>query len=249
MDAGNFLGNARRMGANGLLPGEPRNYQTDVLIYQGDATATGDAESFAEIAGSHGLKYDTVSSNELDSMSLDQLASYGVIVWPGGYAGQMSNSLRAETREKIRKAVVERGVGFNGTCAGAFIAVSPDTSWGFSIIPANTLDYFRLENQGVEISMADVKFADGKTRNMVWYGGPQMPEWPGGTIARYDDGNPALAQTWAGEGFVTLSGPHPEAPQSWYDKNGLSDADGRDVDVAWQMMEAALKRKPLPAFM
>jgi hypothetical protein len=81
---------------------------------------------------------------------------------------------------------------------------------------------------------------------MVWWGGPSLPEWKGGVIARYTDNNqPAIAQTWSGNGLVILSGPHPEAPQNWRDKLGLSDSDGLDQDYAGQMLEAAAKQQPM----
>jgi hypothetical protein len=223
-----------------------RSPSKDILIYAGDSTAYGDPEAILEIAEAHDLKAETVSSTELDAMSLDQLADYGAIVWPGGYAGQMSSSLNRSTRDRVRAAVRERGVGFVGFCAGAFIAVSPDTTWGLSLVVEETLPYYFLEDEGIDSSMVRVDLLD-ESRQLVWWGGPKLPEWPKGIIARYNaDGSVAIGQTWAGNGLVVLAGPHPEAPQDWRDKLSLSDSDGLDQELAWKMIEGALKGQPLP---
>lgn len=221
-------------------------YTTDVLIYAGDAAAYDDPEALAAIAESKGLTHQSVTSAELNQMSLDDLAKFGTIAWPGGYAGQMSDSLTAQTRDNIRRAVQERGVSFVGICAGAFIAVSPDTSWGLSIVKAETLPYYHLEDEGTDDAMVGIKLTQGSDRQLVWWGGPYLPEWQGGVIARYSDNNqPAIAQTWSGNGLVILSGPHPEAPENWRSKLGLSDSDGLDQEIAGQMLVAAAKQQPM----
>lgn len=234
----------------------PRDFSKDVLIYAGTATAYGDSEALVSIVESKGLSYDTVSSSELDAMSVEQLADYGVIVWPGGFAGQMSSSLDTATRGRIRQAVREKGVSFVGICAGAFIAVSPSAKggdagpdWGFALVDEETMPYYHLEDEGTTEAMVTVEMAGGQKRDLVWWGGPYLPEksFPNGTVARYSDtGEPAIAQTWAGNGFMILSGPHPEAPEDWRGKLGLTDEDGMDQDIAWDMIEAALKQKPMP---
>lgn len=235
-----------------------REYKVDALVYAGDAAAYGDPEAITSILDSKKMTYQTVSSSELDSMSLEELTSYGMIIWPGGYAGQMSSSLQEATRNKIRRAVTEYGVSYVGICAGAFIAVSAPAktgaagpSWGLNILtdskdPTNLLPYYHLEDEGTEDAMVDLKMADGKTRSLVWWGGPYLPEVPKGVVARYADTNqPAIIQTWAGKGFVILSGPHPEAPDNWRTKLGLNDSDGSDQDIAANMFIAGLNQKPM----
>jgi hypothetical protein len=227
---------------------------TDILIYAGDSAAYDDPEALASIAESKGLTHRSVSSEELNQMSLDDLSKFGAIAWPGGYAGRMSDSLTQQTRDNIRRAVQERGVSFVGICAGAFIAVSPDTTWGFSIVKAETLPYYHLEDEGTDDAMVGVSFTQGSAltstangdRQLVWWGGPSLPEWKGGVIARYSDNHqPAIAQTWAGNGLVILSGPHPEAPDNWRSKLGLDDSDGLDQEIAGQMLMAAAKQQPM----
>ncbi|MBC7692601.1 MAG: hypothetical protein H7222_12630 [Methylotenera sp.] len=224
-------------------------FKTDILIFQGSATAYGDAESLQTIADAHGLSSVIRNSSQMDQMTVEELATFGAIVWPGGYAGQMSDSLKASTRRNIQAAVKERGVGFVGFCAGAFIAISPDTKWGFSLIAQPTLPYYHLEDEGTDTAMVSVNLSDGTKRNLVWWGGPTLPEFPGGVIARYGDtGQPAIAQAWAGNGLMILSAPHPEAPESWRGKLGLSDSDGLDHDIAFNMIQSAIQQQPMKSF-
>lgn len=231
--------------------GAPAGRTADLLIFQGAATAYGDAESIAAIADSRGWTYDIVSSAELDAMSDDAIASYGTIAWPGGYAGQMSASLDRGTRDRIQRVVHERGVSFVGFCAGAFIAISPDTSWGFALMKQETLPYYHLEDKGVPAAMTPIRMSDGSTRELVWWGGPKLPEVSGpgsGVIGRYTDTQePAIIQTRVGNGLMILSGPHPEAPADWRGKLGLSDSDGLegDQELAARLLEAGLRRAPL----
>jgi glutamine amidotransferase-like uncharacterized protein len=171
----------------------------------------------------------------------------------------MSSSLRTSTRERIRKAVVENGVSYVGICAGAFIAVSPPAkegatgpAWGLSLVtnpmdPTDLLPYYHLEEEGIEDAMVDVQLYDGTTRSLVWWGGPYLPEFPKGVIARYGDTKqPAIVETWAGKGLMILAGPHPEAPANWRTKLGLTDSDGLDQNIAWNLINAALMKSPLP---
>jgi len=236
----------------------PRQAGTDILIYAGDYAAYDDPEAIAQIVASHGATYRLVTSAELNAMTLDELAGFGAIAWPGGYAGYQSESLTGETRQRIRQAVRERGVGFVGFCAGTFIAVTPEgkdgqaPDYGFSLIGSgDLLPYYYLEDEGTDTAMVQGKFADGTTRDLVWWGGPVVPAFPGGVIARYaapgHESEPMISQTWAGNGFVVLSGPHPEAPQSWRDKLGLEDSDGLDWDLAWKLIDAARTHVPLPS--
>ncbi len=229
--------------------------ETDALVYAGTSAATGGPEAIESILDARGMSHRRVNSAQLNAMSLEELSKFGVIVWSGGYAGQMSNSLTAATRRKVQRAVRENGVSFVGFCAGAFIAISPDApsgaagpAWGFALLNQKTLDYYHLELKGIPDAMVTARMYDGSTRDLLWWGGPFLPDLSGGVIARYSDtGQAAIAQAWAGRGLMILAGPHPEAPQDWRSKLGLSDEDGLDQDIAGNMIEAALTRNPMPS--
>src|SRR5690348_2167616 len=83
----------------------PRSYEKGALIYQGVATAFGDAEAIVEILENLNISYQIYNSSELNNASLDEITKFGMIIWPGGYAGRMSKSLTQSTRERIRQAV------------------------------------------------------------------------------------------------------------------------------------------------
>jgi glutamine amidotransferase-like uncharacterized protein len=223
-----------------------RNFATDVLIYGGAGAATSDLTSIIDIISAHGMSYDAVSSGELNEMSIEDLRSYGVLIWPGGKAKTMSDSLAYETRIKIRNAIVADGVSFVGFCAGTFIAGTYDWSptWGLELVNID-FPYYYLQDQGTDRAMVDVTFPDGSSRSLLWYGGPELANF-GRAVAKYPDGTSAIAQDWLGNGFVILSGPHPEAPVGW--KSGYYDSDGSDYEYAWTMIEAAIQQKSLPVF-
>ncbi|MEW6056276.1 MAG: BPL-N domain-containing protein [Bdellovibrionota bacterium] len=229
-----------------------REYTTDVLLFNGIGISTSDWQTTEQIIKSEGLSYRLVNSSQLNAMSLDQMTKFGLMVFPGGYGNQITNGLSSETRIRVRQAVRERGVSFLGICAGAWVTVGPDpgaksASYGFAIVTGSILKLFLPGGRQPTADMVDVSFADGSKRNLVWWGGPYTPEWTGGVVARYDTGQPAISQTWAGKGFVIVSGPHPEAPQSWRNTAGY-DSDGLDYAVAADLIQAALKRQPLPTF-
>jgi glutamine amidotransferase-like uncharacterized protein len=232
----------------------PRNYKVDALLFTGDGTWTSEVKSIRSILTGHNASFEEVNSDELDVMSVEDLAKFGLVIFPGGSGGAQSRSVSVTTRARLREAVQKRGVSYVGFCAGAFIAVAPapapgkDVSYGFGIVDGPELEYYYLENQGVDVSMTPLKTPDGKTRYVLWYGGPITPKIPGGVVARYPDGNPSVSQMWSGAGFVVLSGGHPTATQSMLTSLGVKAVDGLHLDFAWDLIDSALHQRPLPAF-
>jgi glutamine amidotransferase-like uncharacterized protein len=245
-------------GGTTLPPVDPvppaREWSTDVLLFAGAGSWSTEVASLESILTAHGATYRKVSSATLDSMSVDDLAKYGLILFPGGSGGTQAGSLSDDTHARLREAVQKRGVSYLGFCAGAFIAFAPapppggDVSYGLGVAVGPVLDYYYLEYQGKDVAMTKNKFADGSTRDLLWYGGPVTPNLPGGVIAKYPNGDPSITQTWSGKGFVIVSGPHPAAPTSVKSSFGLSDSDGTDFALAWQLIDGALNQKPLKAF-
>jgi glutamine amidotransferase-like uncharacterized protein len=239
-------------GPTGPYPAGQRRPDTNgkALVYAGRGTAVAEANVYADILAEHGVESDMADEYSLPDLSLDELAAYDVLVWPGGYATQQSNALDVATRERVREAVRERGLGFVGVCAGAFIAgvYGNLPEWGLRLIPSD-FPYYYLEQQGVSAAMVNLTFSDGSQRDIVWYGGPQLNGF-GQVVARYPNGDSAIGQNWSGAGLVVLSAGHPDAPESWRSSFGLSDSDGSQVDheLAWKMASAAIERTPMPGF-
>jgi glutamine amidotransferase-like uncharacterized protein len=222
-----------------------RSWVTDALVFNGTGTSASDTASVVNILTTHGLTHKTVTSAQLNALSAADLRSYGLIIWPGGVAKQQNDSLTAVTLNRVYSAVHDDGVGYVGFCAGAFEAGNYG-SWGLGLT-SQGFDYYQLESQGVVTAMVDATFANGSVRSLVWYGGPQLNGF-GKIVAKYADGNPAIAEDEVGKGYVVLSGPHPEAPQGWRDGPGLTDRDGLDYDIALELFKAALHHVPLSSF-
>jgi len=59
-----------------------------------------------------------VGSAELNAMSLDQIARFGVLIFQGGAGVTEAASLNAQTHANLRRAVQEKAVSYVGFCAG-----------------------------------------------------------------------------------------------------------------------------------
>lgn len=225
----------------------------DVLIFNGKGISTSDWQTTEKIVKGMGLSYSLINSSEMNAMTLTKLRSYGMIIVPGGYRGGIMSGLTNSAQLKIRKAVREYGVSYLGFCAGAFAAVGTlaktdiVSEYDLAVAYGKHLSVWWPNSTRPTADMVKVTFADKSTRWLVWWGGPSTPEWRGGVIARYSNGKPAISQAWANKGFIILTGPHPEAPQGWRNEAGY-DPDGLDYALTRKLINAALRRTPLPAF-
>jgi glutamine amidotransferase-like uncharacterized protein len=223
-------------------------YATAVLMYQGAGVSTSDAQTLGAIMTAAGISYRAVTSAQLNIMTAEQFATYGMILVPGGVASTMSNSLTSQTLQLIHDAVTEQGLGYFGICAGAFLA-GDYGSWGLGL-SSEAFDYYVAEYQGIEREMVDVSFPDGSLRQLVWYGGPKLDGF-GDTLGTYSNGTIAVAQSEVGKGFVTLSAVHPEAPSSWRTASmQAADLDGVAADQAYALglIRSTLTRSAQPTF-
>lgn len=222
-----------------------------VLLFNGQGISTSDWQSTQSILKSMNLETQTANSAQLEQMSVDDLKKFSLIVVPGGKASTISSGLTAAARVRVRQAVRDHGVSYLGICAGAWAGVGTEantdkeTSYGFLVIYGSHLaNWWPNGNTSAVADVVPVQFADGRTRQLVWYGGPATPEWSGGVVARYSNGKPAISQAYSGKGFVVLSGPHPEAPQGWRNTAG-ADSDGLDYDIMKELITSALNRAPM----
>jgi hypothetical protein len=80
-----------------------------------------------------------------------------------------------------------------------------------------------------------------------WEDGPALKGW-GDVVAKYPDGTPAIVEARAGEGWVVLSGVHPEAPESW--RRGMTFMTPASLDNAYaaKLIDAVLRRTRLEHF-
>lgn len=227
---------------------------TQVLIYGGANSWRPEIETLKSILFSHQVTYDEASSEQLNAMSLDEMANYNLLIVPGGNAYAITDSLNAKTRTRLREAVQQQGLSYIGFCAGAWIAVVPappvgqDLSYGLGLVDGPIQEHTYLEKQGREFGLSRASFPDGTQRELLWYGGPVTPNVPGGVVAKYADGTPAITQMAAGSGHVIISGLHPAINQLVMSSLGLSSPDAIAPEFAWKLLDAGIHKTNLPAF-
>ena len=237
--------------SNPSLPAH--SYITDVMLFNGLGISTSDWQSTENIIKSAKLSYKLVNSRQLDAMTLDEMSNFGVMIFPGGHGDVITKGVLASTAIRVRHAVRDRGVGFVGMCAGAWIAVGPEANteskaaYGFAVANGKQLSLYYPGGKLPTAAVENVSFPDGTHRYLIWWGGPSTPNWTNGVVAKYVTGEPAVSQTWSGKGFVIVTGPHPEAPQGWRYTAG-NDPDGLDYDLFMKIVKAALYQKPMAVF-
>lgn len=227
-------------------PGEDR---TEVLIYSGEGSWGDEVDSLAEILYSHHITYMEWDEDDLNHATDEDISKFSLILFPGGDSDLVTKYLKLETRDRIRKAVREDGVNYLGFCAGAWAVVSPEKdAYGFRLLEGPYLKRTPYYKKGLEFSIAKAEFPDGSHRDLLWFGGPVTPDIPGGVIAKYPDGSPAISEMFAGKGFVIISGLHPAVNKLILNKIELYNKEAIDPKYAWKLLNAALNAKPLPAF-
>lgn len=227
---------------------------TDALIYEGTGTWKSEVDSLKATLYAHQATYQTIDEGGLDSISLAELAHFKLIIFSGGDAPTIVRNMREETHEKLRIAVQEEGLNYLGFCAGAWMAVAPapdpgkDVSYGLGVVAGPLLEQNYLYKQGREFAIARASFPGGHQRDLLWYGGPITPNIPGGVIAKYPDGTPAITQIRSGRGFVIVSGLHPTADHSILIALGLRNPEAIAPELTWQMIDSAIHQRPMVAF-
>jgi glutamine amidotransferase-like uncharacterized protein len=228
-----------------------RTYATGVLVFTGDGTWSTEISDLEALLDAHGVTYQEATSAQLDAMSAQDMATFGVIYIPGGEGGTEAGDTLPQTHANLRTAVQQLGVSYVGFCAGAFVAVAPaptnggDVSYGFGVVDGPVLDLYAGPGTDQTYEQTLESYPDGTTENILWYGGPVTPAI--GVIARYPTGDPAISEIWSGNGLVLIAGVHPDLSQASLDALGVS-PDMPAQDIAWKMFQAALTQQPLPTF-
>jgi glutamine amidotransferase-like uncharacterized protein len=220
------------------------NALATVLLFNGTGSSPTDVVALENILTAMGLTYATANSAQMNAMSKATIGSYKMIVWPGGNSIDMGNSLTASATALVRNAVVQTGVSYIGFCAGAFMAES-STEYNVFNLAGTWFDFY----QANVTNMVWTTFANGFQRDLVYWDGPEIDGF-GSVIAKYPNGQSAIAEAWVGKGFVVLSGVHPEAPADWRVGFASPDVDGVAADVAFAttLLNAAISKTLLAHF-
>jgi glutamine amidotransferase-like uncharacterized protein len=223
-----------------------------VLLLSGSGTWPAEIVSLEKILKEHGIQSRQATSQQLENLDLNSIASYSLLVVPGGNAITLTAELSKKTRLNIRTAVRDRGMSYLGFCAGAWMAISPDgtatdaPTYGFGLIDGPLQQEAAYQRSGSAYTLADAIFPGGIQRRLLWWGGPITPEGDGTVIARYPDGGAAISQIPVGRGWAILSGLHPAATPEVFEALGLDPATPTSLDYAWTLLQSALTKTALP---
>ena len=199
------------------------------------------------ILGNLKLTYATATSSQLNAMSVTALKAYKLFLMPGGNAVTISKSLTRTATTNLHNAIVNDGMHYLGICAGGFFAGSSGIYHYLNLTPNVWFNFYADEFKGIHKEADEVRGSDGTKLDQYWENGPQLSGW-GQIVGRYPDGTPAITEGKSGNGWVILSGVHPDAPQSW--RTGMTFTTSAAVDNAYAktLVTAALNGTSLPHF-
>jgi len=218
------------------------NSHNPILLFNGTGTSPGDVTAIESVLRAGGLTWSTASSRQLNAMGESQLRQYRLLIVPGGNFIQLGNGLTPHTATRIRNAI-HNGMNYLGICAGAFFA--GNSPWnGLNLTSGVRFGFYSLEARGVRKAAVPITTAAGETLDQYWEDGPQLTGW-GHAVATYPDGTPAVVESSFGNGWVILTGIHPEAPETW--RGGLKFRTPASVDNSYaaSLIRAAMNRESL----
>jgi glutamine amidotransferase-like uncharacterized protein len=216
-----------------------------ILLFNGAGTSAGDVAALERILSSERLNYSTAGSSRLNGMSESEIREYHLLIVPGGNFEYIGNRLASSTTANIRNAV-QSGLNYLGICAGAFFAGDSPYN-GLNLTSGSRFGFYAGEAQGIPRAAVAITAAGGQTLDQYWEDGPQLTGW-GAVAGKYPDGTPAIVEGTFGNGWVILTGVHPEAPASW--RRGMDFRTPVNTDNAYAatLVRAALNRELLPHY-
>ncbi len=216
-----------------------------ILLFNGTGTSPGDVAALEKILSREHLHYSTVDSPQLNGMSESQIREYRLLIVPGGNFEYIGNSLSSSTTGNIHNAI-QNGLNYLGICAGAFFAGNSPYN-GLNLTSGSRFEFYAAEARGIRKAAVPITAAGGPTLDQYWEDGPQLTGW-GAVVSKYPDGNPAIVEGTFGNGWVILTGVHPEAPASW--RRGMDFRTPVNIDNAYaaELIRAALNRELLPHY-
>ena len=218
-----------------------------VLLFAGIGTSPADVAAMETILDSSRVSYSAVDSPHLNAMAESQISGYRLLIVAGGDFIDMGNSLTASTTANVRNAV-KGGLNYLGICAGGFLAGSfPPPYSSFNLSSGVKFGFYSAENRRTRKAAVWITTAEGPAFDQYWEDGPEFTGW-GEVIGKYPDGTPAIVEGSVGQGWVVLSGVHPEAPANW--RRGMDFRTTAQVDnvYAATLIRAALNREQLPHY-
>jgi hypothetical protein len=219
---------------------------TSVLIFNGTGTSSTDVTAVENVVKTVGLGYKTANSSQLDAMSQSQLAAYKLFIVPGGDSVKIGNNLTSKATTNVHNAVAQNGLNYLGFCAGGFFGGFSKYN-GLNLTSGVWFSLYADYYKGIHKEAVTISFPSGKKLDIYWQNGPDLSGW-GSVVGKYPNGRAALTEGHWGNGFVLLSGVHPEAPAAW--RYGMQFNTPLDVDLAYAatLVTAAFNGTTLPHY-
>lgn len=217
-----------------------------VLLYNGTGTSANDVSAVEAVLSNLNLKYSTANTSQMEAMSESKLASYKLLLVPGGNSITIGNNLSHDATAKIHNAVVADGLHYLGICAGAFFG-GYSVHNGLNLTNGVWFNFYADEFKGIHKEVVTLTFPQSSKMDMYWQDGPQLSGW-GEIISKYADGTPSMVEGKSGNGWVMLSGVHPEAPASWRTGMPFKTSLAADLAYAGTLVTSAMNGTSLPHY-
>ncbi|GAB3976007.1 BPL-N domain-containing protein [Actinoallomurus acanthiterrae] len=181
----------------------------------------------------------------VSAVTAADLADAQLYVQPGGGADLEGTWRHLSGSAGVMRDWVRKGGSYLGLCFGAYLAGRDP---GFDLLPGDTNGYVGSPGATVPDDRDTVVAVNwrGKPRHMYFQDGPAFFLDAGAdatVLATYPNGTAAVVVAPYGKGRVGVSGPHPEADDSWYAEKGLHNPDGVRFDLAYELIEATAGRR------
>ncbi|HDG7811231.1 TPA: hypothetical protein PCK03_001292 [Klebsiella quasipneumoniae] len=194
----------------------------NVAVYRGEAGCPGCSEMVVKSLVATGLPMHISYVGEKEKLKLNAqtLKKFDLYIQPGG--GQdipgSYQALGDEGAEAIRN-FVKSGKSFLGLCMGAYLA---DKDWIGLIDAPLESEVGRPGSQAVDEGDYTLQLTwNNKQEPFYYQDGPYLNSSISSTgfqpIAYYKNGDIAIGKYRYGKGNIILSGPHPEADETWID--------------------------------
>ncbi len=197
-----------------------------IAVYNGPGVWNSGLEAIKLYLSSRRIDFALVNASTIKEQGL---RNYNVLIIPGGWSYDYYKEL-GPTGEAAIKRFVQRGGGYLGVCAGAYLAakaiVWEANIYHYSLGIADVLaigpkpNYPWPTQAYIAINMTSIGIENGlnATYRALYYGGPEFKPLDNNTVtvvAVYgDSGNPAIILTRYGEGRVALTGVHLEVSEN-----------------------------------
>ena len=242
----------------GFINGEPQvNGSSKIIaVYSGAGSWNTSVIAFERFLDWKGINWVEINEEDINNGDLTQ---YKLIYFPGGWAGTYIDVITNKGFENLKRSI-EKGVGYIGICAGAYLAadkvVFENITYDYPLKLFNGIAYgplssiapwdnYTMTTLNINKSNPINKY-ESSIEYMLYYGGPYFQPYDYQNIdviatwREYYD-KPAIISFRYGDGRVVLIGSHPEIEEdSVGDDSDFADEyndNGSDWYLLWDILD------------